>query len=232
MQRIENQFVLPNGVASAAMPLVSASPQILTLEESTSLGRVSENRRREFAGGRRCAKEALGTLGIPCLSLLRGPNRDPAWPRGVVGSISHGAGFCAAAVARSSHLAFLGIDIERAGAVDDEFSSLVLRSDEVELARHLMEIEPSVHWLTLFFSAKEAAFKAIFPALGKVISFEQMRITFNQDGGFWADVLIEDCGVKRFDALRGQTRISTGRIWTAAWIEHNPGTAQQASSDN
>ena len=54
-------------------------------EEAAQLGRVSEQRRHEFAAGRACARLALERLGLPAAApLLSRPDRSPAWPEGAV----------------------------------------------------------------------------------------------------------------------------------------------------
>ena len=61
---------------------------------------------------RTCARIALGRLGLPPAPLLSGPKREPLWPDGVVGSITHCDGYRAVAVARADQLASIGIDAE------------------------------------------------------------------------------------------------------------------------
>jgi hypothetical protein len=61
-------------------------------------------RRAEFAAGRACARAALRRLGINGWPLLVGSKREPLWPAGVVGSITHTDGLVAAAVSRRPHL--------------------------------------------------------------------------------------------------------------------------------
>ena len=56
--------------------------------EEWLIDRAVESRRREFITGRRCARRALADLGFPLAPILRGPNREPLWPAGVVSSIT------------------------------------------------------------------------------------------------------------------------------------------------
>src|SRR5436190_1333063 len=80
-------------------------------EEADALGaHAVEKRRREFAAGRHCARRALTRLGYADIAVPKGEDGEPRWPNDIVGSITHCAGYCAAAVARSSQLASIGID--------------------------------------------------------------------------------------------------------------------------
>src|SRR4051794_19903843 len=90
--------ILPAGaVAEEAVGEVESAP--LLPEEEAALGTVVETRRHEFTIGRNCAHRALARLGFPPAPLLRGHYRQPLWPIGVVGSITHCSGYCAAVVA-------------------------------------------------------------------------------------------------------------------------------------
>ena len=71
-----------------------------------------EVRRREFVTARRCAREALAKLGHAPVPIRSGPMREPQWPAGMVGSITHTIGFRAAAIAPRGVLASVGIDTE------------------------------------------------------------------------------------------------------------------------
>lgn len=78
--------------------------------EEDLVAKAVEGRRREFITARRCARSALATLGSPASGPIRpGPRREPLWPTGVVGSITHCAGYRAAAVAQRNSLASIGI---------------------------------------------------------------------------------------------------------------------------
>src|SRR6202022_3165764 len=65
-------------------------------EESLIVNAV-EARRREFITARRCAREALAKLGYAPVPIRAGRKREPLWPAGLVGSITHTTGFRAAA---------------------------------------------------------------------------------------------------------------------------------------
>src|SRR5262245_10837885 len=106
--------LLPAGVvAIEAFDDIPGEP-IFPGEEEFAANAV-ESRRREFVTARRCAREALARLGCSPIPIRSGLMGEPQWPAGFVGSITHTAGFRAAAVTPRSLLASLGIDAERNG---------------------------------------------------------------------------------------------------------------------
>ena len=77
---------------------------ILYPEEAASIKRAVPKRWREFTAGRLCAREALRRLGIERHPILVGEHREPLWPSGVVGTLSHCDDCYGAAVAfRGGH---------------------------------------------------------------------------------------------------------------------------------
>jgi len=136
-------------------------------------------RRRDYLAGRYCARQALALLD-PKLAGKRveiGPNREPLWPHGVVGSITHTGGFAAAAVALAAEIGGVGIDAEhvldQARAL--EIERLVLLDAE---RRHVASTGLEHHELvSLVFSAKEAVFKCLY-ALGRELwDFTELELT-------------------------------------------------------
>jgi 4'-phosphopantetheinyl transferase EntD len=77
-----------------------------------ALARASESRKREFVAGRQCAENAMAQLGETGRVGIRS-DRSPAWPKGIVGSISHTDELVWAAVASSETTLSLGIDAEK-----------------------------------------------------------------------------------------------------------------------
>src|SRR5450830_253804 len=112
------------------------SPQSLLPAERDSIAGAVPARIAEFAAGRHCAHQALQAFGVAAdVPLLRGPRREPLWPAGLVGSITHTAGYCAAVVAPASACAGLGIDAEHCGQVGTELWPLLFDASELALLR-------------------------------------------------------------------------------------------------
>jgi enterobactin synthetase component D / holo-[acyl-carrier protein] synthase len=81
-------------------------------EEEAAVAAATPRRRKEFATTRAGARRTLARLGLPEVPIGRGAGGCPAWPAGLVGSITHCAGYRAAARAPRRDVASLGIDAE------------------------------------------------------------------------------------------------------------------------
>jgi 4'-phosphopantetheinyl transferase EntD len=152
---------------------------VLLPEEAASLGAVVEKRRREFTVGRHCARRALARLGIGPAPILPGKSRAPVWPPDIVGSITHCAGYCAAAVARGSQFLTIGIDAE----VHRSLPAGVFERVSLPQERsHLSALDPhDVCWDCVLFSAKESVYKAWFPITNGWLGFEDVAVTVAPD---------------------------------------------------
>jgi 4'-phosphopantetheinyl transferase EntD len=149
-------------------------------EEAALVARATEKRRREFTTGRECARGALAALGIAATPILRGYRGAPQWPDGIVGSITHCAGYCAAAVARAQDLLAIGLDAEPSAALPGGVLELVSLPAERARLRELAVAAPGISWDRLLFCAKEAVYKAWFPLTGRWLGFADADITFDQ----------------------------------------------------
>lgn len=139
-----------------------------------------DKRRREYLAGRISARHALRQLLGPAASEggIAGDDDDvPRWPEGVVGSISHGAGFGFAAVAAAARYRGIGVDVERVVSAQQagRLGARVLNEREMSLRQgcgRLTEAE----MFTLVFSAKESAYKALFPRYRQVLGFSDVEL--------------------------------------------------------
>jgi 4'-phosphopantetheinyl transferase EntD len=152
-------------------------------EEMAMVAKAVGKRRREFVTARGCAREALSGLGIAPGPILAGERGMPQWPPGVVGSITHCAGYRGAAVARSSDLLAIGIDAEPHDALPGGVLNLVSLPDERERLCALAEALPGIAWDRVLFSAKESVYKAWFPLTRRWLGFEEADITIGIGDG-------------------------------------------------
>jgi 4'-phosphopantetheinyl transferase EntD len=148
-------------------------------EEATLVARATEKRRREFTTGRECARGALAALGVAAAPILRGYRGAPLWPDGIVGSITHCAGYCAAAVARTQDLLTIGLDAEPNAALPGGVLELISLPAERARLRELSVTAPGIGWDRLLFCAKEAVYKAWFPLTGQWLGFADADITID-----------------------------------------------------
>jgi 4'-phosphopantetheinyl transferase EntD len=168
--------LFPRGViAVSAEDGAGSEAFALHPEEAAAVEGAVARRRAQFACGRACARRALAMLGIENFPLVPGPRRAPLWPPGVVGSITHCDGFCAAAVARAGVIDGLGLDAEPAVPLAPSLLSRVCLPSEREwLARS--PPPPLADWSKLVFSAKECAYKCWSPWLETVLEFHDVEI--------------------------------------------------------
>ncbi|MGD0701427.1 MAG: 4'-phosphopantetheinyl transferase superfamily protein [Trebonia sp.] len=174
--------ILPEVVAFAEA--FADMPDVFLFEEEEALVvRAVEKRRREFATGRHCARRALGALGVPAAAILPGEEGEPRWPAGIVGSITHCAGYRAAVVARAHEVLTIGIDAEPDQSLTDEVLKLVSLRAERDRLRELAAAAPGICWDRLLFSAKESVYKAWFPMARRWLGFDDADITINGGEG-------------------------------------------------
>lgn len=210
--------LMPPGVAvaDATGPLPG---EALLPEEEPLVARAVGKRRAEFTTVRTCARIALAELGRPPAPLLSGPKREPLWPAGIVGSITHCDGYRAAAVAPAAEFASLGIDAEPHEALPDGILERVtLPRERAALGR----LPGGIHWDRLLFSAKESVYKTWFPLAQRWLGFEEAEITFHPGpdparGTFAAQVLVPGLmvGGRPVGVLDGRYAVGGGLLVTA-----------------
>jgi 4'-phosphopantetheinyl transferase EntD len=182
--------ILPAGAASAE---AFRDPPGLVLfpEEEALVARAVDKRRREFTTARACARTALAGLGVESAPILPGEQGAPQWPPGIVGSITHCAGYRAAAVARARDVLTIGLDAEPDEALPRGVLEVVSLPGERRRLRDLAAAAPGTCWDRLLFCAKEATYKAWFPLARRWLGFEDADITINAtDGTFESRLLV------------------------------------------
>jgi 4'-phosphopantetheinyl transferase EntD len=154
-----------------------ASEDSLWPEERAVVSGAVLKRRVEFTTVRVCARAALAELGVPPAPILPGVRGAPGWPAGIVGSMTHCAGYRAAAVASEEFAASIGIDAEPHAPLPDGVLEAIARPEEHRWLAELAVRKPGVHWDRLLFSMKESVYKAWFPLTGKWLDFDEASIT-------------------------------------------------------
>ena len=168
--RIAIPDAIPPFAAFAALHPGDPHEPIADVEEALLHPRAVPHRRLAFRRGRSAAHAALGSIGLDSAPILSGPHREPIWPPGVSGSISHAAGIGVALVAPAAFTDGIGVDIE-ARRHAPELEQQVPRPEEWAW---LTSLEPDERSDAVFalFSAKESIFKAFFPRVGSFFGFE------------------------------------------------------------
>lgn len=220
------------GFAFAAVKIDAVPDAELSSQETSALpAEASGKRLRDFAAGRLAAREALKKLGLENPAPITiGAHRQPVWPYGIVGSISHSGGWAACLAAWNSAAASVGVDLETLKrkrrldiapriCVESEIEWVASANDETEHERRLIAV----------FSAKESAFKALFPLVQRYFGFKEIALSPEKSG--FAAVLNNDLGPQFQRDFRFKIGVwfGTDFVLTAAVI---PGTPVSLSRDN
>jgi len=171
--------LFPDGVhwKRSSLELVSMSVEPA---EAAHVELAGEKRRREFLGGRSMARQVLKDAGWPTSPILIGPKREPLWPGGIVGSLTHSEGHCAAAVALEEHIPALGIDLECRSGLDRKLWPRILTRTERENLARLPDDEQEGAALA-HFSAKEALYKCLFPKARVWFDFQDAELAIDRE---------------------------------------------------
>ncbi len=166
--------LFPAGVVSVLSLAARMPDGRLLPAEAAATQAFSPERLAEFTHGRDCARRALRRLGTGDLAIPVGPHREPLWPAGVVGSISHAGPAAAAVVAWKAHVATIGLDLEPTLPLEPELLPLICRPEELAVIR--ASGSNPTEMARLIFSMKEAAYKALWPILRCFLDFQDLEI--------------------------------------------------------
>ncbi len=163
---------------------------------------------------------ALREIGIDHTDrpILADEHGAPVWPAGVVGSISHTAGWTGAVAARRGRhggIASIGLDAEVAAPLPDGVLEVVATEAERTALAHLGRADTDVPWDAVLFAAKEATYKAWYPLTGVVLHHEQVAVVLTADGRFRAEA--RD-GIRMPCRVRGRWRAGPDVVLTLAVI--------------
>jgi 4'-phosphopantetheinyl transferase EntD len=208
----------PSSVVTVTQSELADTPALMP-DERSFVARAVPTRVLEFTSGRGCARAALARLGCPPIAIAVGAQREPLWPLGFIGSITHCKGHCAAAVARwapgTPHgIASLGLDAEPALPLPEDVARVVCSDREREwIEQHRQDGLP---WDRLIFSAKESVFKCTFPITRHFLDFHDVELTFVGEGSFHVSAQSLPAATKH---VRGNHAFREGFILTnALWL--------------
>jgi 4'-phosphopantetheinyl transferase EntD len=216
------EAILPADVA--AVDTFDDPPDALLLpEEQQIIASSVEKRRREFTTARHCARAALARLGVPPVPILAGKLREPLWPSGVVGAITHCTGYRGVVVAPAAKISTVGIDAEPNEPLTNGVLESVALPDERIHVAELLEARPEIRWDRMLFCAKEAVYKSWYPLARRWLDFEDAVVTMRLGsagaliGDFEARLLVAGPRVdgKRLTGFTGRWMVDHGLILTA-----------------
>ena len=182
--------------------------------ETVTMTRASPARLAEFSAGRAAARAALHTLGQPQAAIPSGPDRAPVWPLGIVGSISHTRGICAALVGQAGPIRAIGVDLEPDEPLDPDLWADICGPVELDFLTGLPPADRG-RAARLIFSAKECTYKCIYPQMRTVVGFDAMTLTVDLTGsGFAATPRFQLGPIGPDDRLCGGYAVVAGLIAT------------------
>jgi 4'-phosphopantetheinyl transferase EntD len=204
--------IIPSNIKAVEATDDTAAANLFPVEAAV-LGRAVDARKREFTTARDCARRALVELGCPPAPILSGASREPVWPDGFVGSITHCQGYRAAAVARCGDYLSIGIDAEPHEPLPSGILNRIARPEELESLRML---EPGQCWDRLLFSAKESIYKLWFPIMRRWLGFEDAAVSFDPVRASFQARLFTQASIAGcdFGQLQGRFRVVNGFVLT------------------
>ncbi|MEV1329102.1 4'-phosphopantetheinyl transferase superfamily protein [Micromonospora costi] len=210
--------LLPPEVSVAVAGPDDWTGQLLAEELACLSERAVEGRRRDFTAGRVCARRAMAALGLPPAAVPSAADRAPVWPAGVVGTITHTRGYCAAAAARRDEVRSVGMDAEQHRELNPGVRRLICLPEEDD---RMARLPAGVSWPAVLFSVKETVYKVWHPVVGTWLDFADALVDLDPDAGtFTARV-----APARVDAapvpdpprtVRGRFVVTDGLVRTAA----------------
>jgi enterobactin synthetase component D len=120
----------------------------------------------------------MTSLGMPPTQVHIGMHRQPLWPHGVTGSITHTSRMAMATALVSGACQGVGIDVEQIIAADAcaALEGTVIDRIEYELLRAVNGLS-YLETATIAFSAKESFYKAAHASVGRFFDFSAARVT-------------------------------------------------------
>jgi len=214
------ETILPNDVVVAEVFGDEYDDGDLLPQEEAALVRAGPRRRADFTAVRVCAREAFARAGMPPAPVLPGPSGAPIWPAGVVGSMTHCAGYRACAIGRADEFAALGIDAEPHVPLPEGVLPRVASESERTALGQLTAARAGVCFDSILFSAKESVYKAWFPATGSWLGFEDADVEIEPAGTFTARLKVPGpvVGGKRLEAYHGRWLVARGVVATAVAV--------------
>lgn len=207
--------LLPDDVKTAWGDPRDDAPIALPAEEAL-IARAVDKRKREFRKARACARSLLAEFGVREFALLSGPQREPVWPEGLVGSVTHTDGLCAVAVASRQRYAGIGIDVEPAEPLTERIAERVCSAEELAFACQRSELD-ALTLARVLFSAKEAFYKAQFCVTRRFLGFSDVSVELDRGGEFSVRVVADVAELANVSFV-GRWASRGGFVLTSSWL--------------
>ncbi|MES9860268.1 MAG: 4'-phosphopantetheinyl transferase superfamily protein [Candidatus Thiodiazotropha sp. LLP2] len=187
----------------------------LCKEEEALIEAAVEKRQKEFRAGRHAAHQALEQLNAPWHPLLREDNRQPIWPPGYIGSITHCRDACVAVCAKSKDLIGLGVDVEPLEPLPKGVDRYIHTAVDSETMRSI-EILPE----RLIFSAKESIYKCYHPLIGQHMGFQSVSLEIDPENMTFKFVPTESSTIPFPEGLQfhGRYLVDSSHLYTGCFL--------------
>ena len=207
--------LFPDEVRSVFSEAVPANVDLYP-EEVRFTAQMVERRLQEFQHGRSCARLALSMLGQPPGPVGRGKHREPLWPAGFIGSISHAGDHAAAAVAATDLFLGIGLDMEFADPIEDGLIASICRPEEIG---RVDDGENIGYRAKLLFSIKESIYKCVWPLIRQFVDFTEIEVRLVDDSDRYEAIAhTAKCDAVPVDRLSGRYRRYGKLILASAYI--------------
>lgn len=211
--------LFPHSVSFACVRVQDAPPDIRE-QERPAIRTAVKKRLREFNAGRFCARQALGRFGFAGIAITHDADGAPQWPPGIVGSITHSSTYAASAVARTADLRGIGVDLETVSRLSPIISAKILTPPEEACMQSQAGPARRQRLLALIFSAKEAAYKCLYPLVRRRIGFGEARVEHDAQRSelciYLAERLRED--LPAVGCLQGRYYFFNDSVCSAVWL--------------
>jgi len=209
--------MLPPGAGVGVCRITRDDNDGLRPLERQSIVATAAQRRADFAAGRRAARTALTACNFAPADIPIRADRSPAWPDGVVGSISHSAHIAVAVCYSNAVIDAIGIDIEPSRNVTAELESMILVEVELAALRSLPSAERETAATTLF-SLKESYYKFQASCTNRWLEFKDVSV---RPGTLPGDFIIQEFSAPSFKPPLGaaiaRARHAAGFIATVVY---------------
>jgi 4'-phosphopantetheinyl transferase EntD len=139
-------------------------------EEAGAFCRSAVQVRRASGAARIVARTLIERLGHKQAALAKSSAGMPIWLKGILGSLAHDSGVAVAAVSTLKNLTGIGIEIEPAEALP---AGLI---EQVTTPRERASIAAVPYRGRLYFVAKEAVYKAVYPLDRQFLDHQDVEI--------------------------------------------------------
>jgi 4'-phosphopantetheinyl transferase EntD len=213
--------LLPTGIAvaeAAGDELSAGELPPLWPEESDGIGpRAVTARRVSYHWGRALARRAMVQLGSAPAAVPKGATREPRWPEGLVGSITHCDDYCAAAVGRAQEWLAVGIDAELVRPLEPGVITRITSEEERAALSLLGDPERAA---VALFSAKESVYKVWHPLVGTWLGFHDATVVLDEAAGTFRATLHAAGPLRELD---GRFAYHAGMVVTAIAVAAGAG---------